>query len=320
MENIIGIDMSKNYFDSYVKNKIVHSDNNEKGIAKYITSLPENSKCVMESTSTYGDKLANALIKAGHIVYIVNPLQIKHFAKMKLSKVKTDAHDAKLITEFAKANLNDLRPYQLPSESIQDAKQLETVLAQLIKQRTALLNEVEALKQYQSISKVAMKSLTTTIDFLDKQIEIIEKQIKEKIDAEHKQQRILISSIKGIGDKTACLLIALTCGFNNFLNAKQLSSYFGCCPLVCISGSSVKGSNSISKIGLKDVRTALYMCSLSAVRFNNACKALYERLKAEGKKPLVARMAAVNLLIRQVWAVISKNEKFDNNYQNKFAF
>lgn len=320
MENLFGMDISKSYFDVPFNNKIQRFDNNSSDISKFLTKLPEHSICVMESTSTYGDKLAMSIINAGHTVCIVNPLQVKHFAKMKLSKVKTDIQDAKLITEFAKANFNDLRPYEPPSKSIQDVKQMETVLAQLIKQRTALSNQLEALNQYTSISVVAIKSLNDTIKFLNEQISTIEKQIKDSIDADNEETRKRITSIKGIGDKTACLLIAATNGFKNFINSKQLSSYFGCCPQVCSSGSSVRGSNSVSKIGLKGIRTALYMCSLSAIKYNNVCKELYSRLIAKGKKPKVARMAVVNKLIKQVWAIVSKNENFDNNYQNKFVF
>lgn len=319
MQTIIGIDISKKYFDADINGRVLRFDNDHKSFKKLIKHLPSNSHCVMESTSTYGNKLGRALYEAGHVVYIVNPLQVSSFAKMKLSKVKTDKSDAILITEFAKVNFNDLRPYDFPSESIQSAKQIETVLSQLKTQRTALSNQLEALEQYYFIAVDAESSLRTVILQLDREISKLEKQEKDHIDKHNKEMRQNITTIAGIGDSTACMMIAVTNGFSNFTSSKQLSSYFGCCPRIRQSGSSVKGRGAISKIGLSQVRTKLYMCALSAKRHNQSCKELFERLVAKGKPFKVAMLAIVNKLIRQIYAVISKNVTFDNNYQIKFG-
>lgn len=319
MLNIVGIDISKKYFDAYIQGKVNRYENDHKSFKKIIKHLPESSHCVMESTSTYGNKLAYALIQAGHTVYIVNPLQVSSFAKMKLSKVKTDKSDAKLITEFAEVNLKDLRPYEFPPENIQSAKQIETVISQLKAQKTALTNQLEALDQYYSISKVAANSLKATIKYLDQQISKLEKQEKDDIDKQHKEMRQKITTIAGIGESTACMMIAITNGFSNFTSAKQLSSYFGCCPRIRQSGSSVKGRGTVSKIGFAEARTRLYMCALSAKKYNKTCKELFDRLRAKGKPFKVALLAVVNKLIRQIYAVISKNEVFNNFYEKKFA-
>ena len=264
MPTIIGIDISKKYFDTDINNRVIRCDNDKKDHKKIAKLLPANSHCVMESTSTYGNKLAYALHEAGHIVYIVNPLQVSSFAKMKLSKVKTDKSDAILITEFAKMNFADLKPFDFPSRDIQSAKQIETVLSQLKTQRTALSNQLEALSQYEFIAEDAENSLKETVKYLDLQISKLEEQEKEHIDITNRELRENITTIAGIGDSTACMMIALTNGFSNFTSAKQLSSYFGCCPRVRQSGSSVRGRGSVSKIGLSQARTRLYMCALSA--------------------------------------------------------
>jgi transposase len=320
MQTIVGIDISKETFDVDFNGKGCHYDNNEKGIKNFIKSIPGKSSCVMESTSTYGDILAWSLHETGHDVYIVNPTRIKNYARMKLSKVKTDKKDARIIREFAEICISDLLPYNFPSENILIAKQIETALGQLIVQRTATKNQLEAVSKLKNASKKVIKSLEKIIEFQTKQIEELQEEEKKEIDKDHKQMREQITSIKGIGDSTACMLIALTNGFKNFQNAKQLSSYFGCCPRVCSSGSSVKGRGSISKIGLSDVRTRLYMCALSAKRYNLACKDLFERLIQKGKPFKVALMAVVNKLIRQIFAVISKNEFYNANYEKKLAF
>jgi transposase len=320
MGTIIGIDISKKYFDADINSKVNRYDNDVKSFKKLIKHLPAGCHCVMESTSTYGNKLAHALHEAGHIVYIVNPLQVSSFAKMKLSKVKTDKSDAILITEFAKVNFHDLRPFDFPSTSIMSAKQILTILSQLKTQKTALSNQLEALSQCHFVAKEAENCLKTTILHLERQIKKLEKQEKAHIDSQNKEMRKNIATISGIGDATACMLIAATNGFTNFTSSKQLSSYFGCCPQIRQSGSSVRGRGAISKIGLRGIRTQLYMCALSAKRYNPSCKELYDRLRAKGKYHKVAMLAVVNKLIRQIYAVITNNVIFDKNYKIKFGY
>lgn len=320
MKNIIGIDISKSYFDADINRGVIRYNNDENGIADFIKSLQTQSHCIMESTSTYGERLAWELHQAGHVSYIVNPLSVKHFAKMRLSKVKTDKSDAKLLTDYGKMNIDDLKPVSFPDESIQSAKQMENIVSQLKKQRTALENQMEAISCQRKVSRDAITALKQTIDYLSKQIETLESKIVENVKKTYPDQLDKADSVKGIGVSTACRIIVATDGFTGFENARQLSSYFGCCPRVTESGSSVRGRGSISKIGLSEIRTMLYMCAISASRFNESCKQIYQRLLAKGKPKKVALLAVVNKLIRQIFAVVSKNEFFDNSYEKKFGF
>ena len=319
MQPVIGIDISKKYFDADILDNVKRFDNNPKGFTKLLHTLPSHSHCVMESTSTYGNKLSYALHEAGHVVYIVNPLQVSSFAKMKLSKVKTDKSDAKLITEFARMNLTDLKPYDFPSQSIQSAKQIETLLSELKTQRTSLINQLEALVHNHFVSAEVENCLKNAIQYFDQEISKLVEKEKHYIDKENKEKREKIATIPGVGDATACMLIAVTNSFTNFKSSKQLSSYFGCCPRVRQSGSSIKARGILSKIGMSRIRTQLYMCAVSAKKCNESCKALYERLLAKGKPVKVALMAVVNKLIRQIYAIISKNESFVKNYKKEFA-
>jgi transposase len=93
-----------------------------------------------------------------------------------------------------------------------------------------------------------------------------------------------LTGIPGIGRKTAIVLLAVTEGMKSFNSAKQLSSYFGLCPRIYDSGSSVKGKAQICKMGMSSIRKLLYLCSLSAIRCNRACRELYERLLKKGKQ------------------------------------
>jgi transposase len=317
MNNFAGIDISKAWFDAELNGKINRFDNDLKSIKKFSKNLPINTLCFMESTGNYCYQLANQLIEDGHVVYIVNPLSVKCFARMKLMKTKSDRIDAKLLTEYGKINKDDLKPYQFASEDMQSARQAETVIEQLTKQKTAWINQIEALRQLPNPDKEIISTVQGLIKILEQNIKKLEEKITKHVKEEQPEMLAQITSIKGIGNKTACFLIALTNAFSSFDNAKQLASYLGCCPRIIQSGSSVRPKNRLCKMGLAGARTRLYLCALSAIRCNIACKNLYDRLIAKGKAPKSALLAVANKLIHQIFGIISKNEFFDNNFYSK---
>lgn len=310
-KNIIGIDVSKKYFDSFINGKVHRFDNDNKGINKFLKSIPLGSHCAMESTSTYGYKLVYAIQKGGSFAYVINPLKIKYFAKMGLSKTKTDAIDASLITRYATLTINDLVLYEFPSENLQEAKQILTLIDQLKKQRTALRNNIEALNCFPLTSKDAIKSIKILITEMNKQIKTLEDKVSKLVSTDYTDMVDNIKSIKGVGASTAILLVVKTNGFKDFETSNQLASFFGCCPRIIESGSSVRGRRSISKIGHKELRTRLYLCALSAKKCNGPCKALYNRLVLEkGKPKKLALMAVANKLLKQIFAIANSGELF----------
>lgn len=312
--NMVGIDVSKLTLDICNDGKSVRSyANNTKDYRKFKSTLTPNSCCVMESTSTYGYRLADYLTEHGFKVSIVNPLSVKRYAQMTLSRTKTDKADAKLIANYAE--IADLPDYKPASDAMNELKQLQTVLEQLIKQRTALKNQMEALKQMPRPSKSAIKAIETMIKAINKQIKAIEQQMVQKAQEDCPQAYEKALSVKGIGKRSATLLMAITHGFTQFDSPKKLSAYIGACPRISQSGTSLNTKSHICKMGMANVRATLYMCAHSAAKYNTACKALYQRLIAKGKAKKVALMAVVNKLIHQVFACVTKNEFFNNNYQ-----
>jgi transposase len=125
------------------------------------------------------------------------------------------------------------------------------------------------------------------------------------------QKLAQLVSIPGIGEQTAIRLLAHTRQMSRFATPKQLVAFFGLCPRWSQSGTSLLASGSICKTGNASVRTALYLCACSATRCNQACKDLYGRLLAKGKPKKAALIAIANKLLRQAFAVISKNMHFD---------
>ena len=183
-----------------------------------------------------------------------------------------------------------------------------------------MTNQLEAFDLHPYKSKFGTKVIKSRIKETGKQIEKLEQEAKRLVTTEHKDLVKNIAGIAGVGESTAIVITAVTGGFVNFENAKQLSSYFGCCPRITESGTSVRSRGAISKIGHAGIRTRLYMCSLSAIRYNIPCKKLYERLLEKVKAKKIALMAVINKLIRQILAIAISGETFSNSWEKRLVF
>ena len=129
------------------------------------------------------------------------------------------------------------------------------------------------------------------------------KQILSIVKEDHQQQLTLLTSVPGIGPKTALFLIIVTDGFSKFETASQLCSYVGITPTIRESGSSVRGRARISKVGNKKLRNLLFLCSFNACKHNKACRELFERIVNKRKSKKLALIAVANKLIKQCFAI-----------------
>lgn len=305
----IGIDISKKSFVTARANKRGGYDTREfentpKGIRKFILTLdPESSHCVFEATGNYGILLLYLLSGAGIRASLVNPKQIKYYARMMLPVTKTDKKDAALIASFGEKMHPE--PYRMPSSKIIELKQKRTVLRQLKKQRMTMCNLLESIEVLPVKDKACVKTVKATIAFLEKQMDHMEQEMAEIAEDAFAAQLKLLTSVKGIGITLATALIIATGGFTYFDNAKQFARYVGLCPTVVQSGSSINIRGSINRNGDPTLRGQLYMASWSAIQYNAACKETYERLKSKGKPSKVALVAVSNKLIRQAFAVVT---------------
>ncbi len=239
-------------------------------------SVVELHAC-MEATSIYGEALAEFLYGAGFQVSIVNPARIKGFAKGELLRTKTDSVDAALIARFCAA----MKP------SLWTPTPLE------VKELQALLRRLESLTQMYQQEKNRLETATETVAKLTKaHLKYIEEQQAEikKMISDHfdqhphlKEQRDLLTSIPGIGEQTAALLLAEVGRIEDYKNARQLAAYAGLTPCERSSGTSVKGKTPLSCTGNVRLRKALYMPAVVAMRCNPLLKAMTERLLGRGK-------------------------------------
>jgi transposase len=308
-----GVDISKDVFDVHGSKK-GHNRyvNDETGFKRYLRELPDGSLVVMEATGYYHYRLAQFLYKNGITVSVVNPLSVKRFVQMKLAKVKTDKSDAKAICEYAL--INQVPLYNALTDVQSECLQLFRLLDAYLKQRTATKNKIHGEAVLGIPSKFVHRSLVRNKKQLDKEVAAIESKILSLVKEDQQEQLTLLTSIPGIGQKTALFLIVSTDGFSKFENAAQLCSYVGITPIIRESGSSVKGRARISKVGNRKLRNLLFLCSFNACKHNKACKEIYERIVNKGKSKKLALIAVANKLIKQSFAIAKSGRPYDETY------
>jgi len=310
-----GIDISHLVFDvtdsegNYYKFK-----NNGLGFKKFTKLLSNDSHCVMEATGYYHYQLAYHLLESGIKVSVENPLSVKRFIQMKLSKIKTDKSDSKLICEYAQKV--DLKLWQGNSKVELECLQITRALAIYKKQMTMLKNKLHGEAVLGEPSKAVVRSLKRSLTHLNKEAEILEDKLLALVKQSHQDLLTRLKTIPGIGPKTAIMLVVLTGGFDRFTSAAELCSYAGLTPVIRQSGSSVKSRPRISKIGNQKLRNLLFMCSFNACKYNKACRDLYERIVAKGKSKKLALIAVCNKLLKQAFAIAKSGLIYDDTYRS----
>ena len=313
MKIYIGIDISKDTFDAATSSQkqSVTFNNTPAGFKKFIKwmSLFDSPHIAMEATGKYYLGLALHLYEQEYPVYVINPFKIKHHAQSKLKRVKTDSEDAKLIADFCE--VHKLKPWQPDSPIIAKLQEFSALQALLIQAKTRLKNQMQSSTEIevQKIQKAQIKQL-------EKQIEKIQSQMKACVqqDVELTKQMALLTTIKGLGEKTSIELITHIKDIYRFDNAKALACYSGLVPQIQQSGSSLNRS-SLSKMGNANLRKCLYMPAVNSIAYNPVLKAFADNLRKRGVagKKIVA--AVMRKLIHLVYAILKSGKPFDPEYK-----
>lgn len=315
-----GIDVSKDDLDIAVINARGRLDlaskisNRLDAIENWIESLPKGVFCVLEATGSYSSKLVYSLSSAKIAFALVHPKRSKHFMEAIGLSNKTDRSCA---ISLAKMGVQlELQPYVMPCKQRQEQKQLHSALQAMHKQRQMLKNQLHALDQYPFVVQGAREAYEQTLSTVEQQIEQLEKQLNDSEESSEVQKiKEFICSVKGIGKTTAQAILLATNDLKGFDSAAQLACFLGLTPRTHYSGSSVRKKGRISKQGSNRVRELLYMCTRTAIRFNTACQALYQRLRARGKAHKVAAVAVMHKLVKQLFACVKKQVLFENQFE-----
>lgn len=311
----IGADVSKLTLDYYNLELDTYETikNTSCDIRMYLSKYePEAYSLVVEPTGTYHIRLCEIATDLGFEVLMANPVQSSYYMKVLQMNDKTDENAAKSLSLLGSSvELPRYKAGQL------NKKQLRMVYNALKKQEQSLKNQLESLMPYLKPCRIAIESLKRVLHNVQIEIKLLEDQLHELSDDGEKQFYKLATSVVGIGKKSAHGLLQYTNGFQDFDNSSQLVKYIGIVPSKHYSGTSIRKKGRISKNGPSTLRACLYNAAKSAKRYNHACKALYERLRINGKPHKVAMVAIIRKLLRQVFAVVKNETSFDNELFEK---
>lgn len=314
-KEFVGIDISKDSFDvCYTDGKHDKFSNDQKGFKLFVKTLNTNSHCVMEQTGRYHQPLAYYLKSKAIAVTVENALVIKHFSQLLLKTAKTDKADAKVIRDYA----IQFKPkeWEAPKSYIAKCRELRALVILLQKQQTAFKNQQHSLKSSVDPCVDVLKFLKKELQEMKKKIKGLEKLMEDLVKEHEGEMLTHLSTVPGIGKRTAMLLIIHTNAFKDFESSKQLSSYLGLAPRIRQSGTSLNGRSIISKSGNNDMRKMMFMCALSASVFNKSCQDQFQRIVNKGKPKKVALIAVSNKLLKIALAVAKSERPYDENFRS----
>jgi transposase len=307
----VGIDVSKDQLDVALRPSAERwaVANDDAGIATLVDRLGALTPAliVLEATGGLELPLTGALAAAGLPVVVVNPRQVRDFAKATGRLAKTDALDATVLAQFAEAVRPTLRP--LPDAATQALGALLARRRQLLEMRTAEKNRLgSAARPLRREIQAHVTWLTRRLARLD---EALARTIRES--PVWREQDDVLQSTPGVGPGCARTLLAGLPELGT-LNRKQMAALVGVAPLNRDSGT-LRGRRTVWG-GRAHVRAALYMSALAATRSNPVIRAFYQRLCAAGKPKKVALTACMHKLL----TILNSMVKHRTPWRNNFAY
>ena len=287
----VGIDVSAAMLDVAVhEGSVTQVANDASGITDLVKALQDASTTlvVLEATGAYHREVTSALVAAGVPVAVVNPRQVRDFARSTGLLAKTDRLDAGILARFAAVVRPTPRP--VPSDATLE-------LTALVERRRQLVEMLTAEKNRLSVARKPVRpSVQQIIRALEKALAAADADIDRWIRSSPvwRAQDDLLQSVPGVGPQTARLLIAALPELGR-LTRREIAALVGVAPLACDSGT-LRGQRHCWG-GRSHIRAVLYMATLAGSRFNPVLRAMYRRLKAAGKPPKVALVACMRRLI-----------------------
>lgn len=310
----VGIDVAKDWFDvAFGDERVVQRfDNKPQGFhaLKEKLSTMKVNNIVMEATGGYEKELCWFLSAAQFPVAVVNPLNVRNFAKACGHLAKTDQVDARVLARFGQSMKVTLRPF--PDENARILQEKLARRGQLVQMMTAEKN-----RQQQARFLPVRKSIDAVLQLLQQQLQALEEDIDQELQASdwHRRQAELLQGVPGVGEQTTRRLLIELPELGQ-VSRKTIAALVGLAPLNHDSGTR-HGPRRLWG-GRAGVRATLYMATLSTVRFNPVLKTYYHHLLSQGKKKKVALLACtrkllciLNAIVRnqQPWIDFTKTQK-----------
>jgi transposase len=288
----VGIDIGKERMDVAVhsSNKQWSFSNNEPGIAEAVKAISEVSPAlvVLEATGNLQVSLVAALAVAGITPAVVNPRQIRDFAKATGRLAKTDVIDARVIAHFAAAIHPE--PRSLSDDQSQELKEVVARRRQVSDMLTAERNRLGSAR------KVVRPRIQAHIKWLQKELDETDNNLRHAIEESPiwREKDDLLQSVPGIGPVASATILTQLPELGT-LDRRQIAALVGVAPFNRDSGT-LRGKRTIWG-GRSAVRAVLYMATMVATRYNPVIRRFYQRLCAAGKPKKVALTACMRKLL-----------------------
>lgn len=285
----------------------------------WVSSLACGAKVhfCMEATGVYGHSLASLLHSYEHPgleVSVVNPAQIRAFAKAQLRRTKTDRVDAQVILAFAQSQKP--RCFLPEPEELQQLYHLVTQAEALRQEIQIWRNRAHAYKHIANLPKVVGNTPKSVIRSLKRELTKVEKAIKDLCtNNPNLDQKVkLLCSIVGIGELSAVRLLAYGRSALVDRDQKALTAHAGLAPAHRQSGISIHGKGYISKQGNRKLRKTLYMPAVCASRYNPIISRHYQNLVQRGKPKKLALVACMRKLLVIAQAILKHQTPFNPDF------
>lgn len=304
---VVGIDISKNFLDVFVSGSatLQRYANDAPGRAQLATDMLALVPHLIVAEATGGlERLLIAELAAQKLpLVLVNPRQVRDFAKASGQLAKTDALDARVLAAFGIAIRPAIRP--LPDEQALE-------LADLVGRRRQLVDMMvaEKLRLQQAVGKTLRRDIKLHIQWLEKRLRASDAGLNDAIQKSEiwRAKDDLLAEVKGIGPVCRITLLALLPELG-LLNRKQIAALVGVAPFNRDSGY-YRGTRRVWG-GRSEVRKVLYMATLSAIRSHNeVVYSFYRRLKEQGKPGKVAVVACMRKLLTILNAMLRDQAHF----------
>jgi transposase len=309
MENIfIGIDVAKDRLDVAVRpsGDVFAVERNGAGLATLCEKLVALGPAIVaiEATGGFEEIAAAGLAGAGLPLVVVNPAQVRAFAKAIGQRAKTDPIDAAVIAHFAEATKPAIRP--LPDAETRH-------LSELVARRRQIVEMIGAEKQREKRAalKTTRKSIARIVAALQKELEEMDRDIGTAVRASPawREKEDLLASVPGVGPIISRTLIAEMPELGS-LDRKEIAALAGLAPYTRQSGTW-RGKSFIGG-GRTRVRTALYLGAMNAKRWNPPLKTFFDRLVAAGKPKKLALIAVARKLLTILNAILRDKTPWQN--------
>ena len=303
----VGIDVSKDRLDVALRpsGEVFAVERAASGLDSLVSRLKALAPQIvaLEATGGFETVVTAALAAAGLPVVVVNPVQVRAFAKAIGQRAKTDPIDAGVIAHFAEATRPEVRT--LPDAETQ-------LLADLVQRRRQIIEMIGAESQRQKRASHSLKkSIARLLKALQKELTSVDTDIDGSVRGSPawREKEDLLTSVPGIGKTIARTLIAEMPELGR-LNRKEVAALAGLAPFTRQSGTW-RGRSFIGG-GRTSVRTALFMGAMVAKRYNPVLKAFFDRLVAAGKPKMVALIAVARKLITILNAVLRDQKSWQS--------